>query len=175
MDGLWNSNSGKESLLQGELIRHRVLTVNTATPTTGPALSDQSGFAKEDPNTFTFPVSSRGPEGGPHFVMSPRTPDVKPTFGFEVCLTQKGIVAGNQAVAAAGGFTLTAWVMAPNTTPGATSTLPLERPLWMAFEPLTGVGLNELFHSFDINSETIRFQISNIDTDGMISIVFSEL
>ncbi len=171
MDGLYNGDGKSEIVRQAQLTRHRLLTVNTsATGVKEPR--DVSTFASLSPLDAGIPADSQ--EGGPHFVMSSETPDGKPTLGFEFCLSTLGML-NNAAVAGTGGFTVTIWALISNAQLSDGSAV----PLWAAFTPLTGVQLNQLIHSFDVDAAILRFQIEP-DTegggsDGSITIAFSEL
>jgi hypothetical protein len=170
MDGLYRGKGKSEPIQQAQLTRHRLLTVNT-NPAGTLFPRDASGYASVDPNSGLIPVASQ--EGGPHFVLSPQTTDGRPTLGFEFCLLTTGmsLVDGLIAVAAPGGFDVTVWAMIGSTQLSDGSAV----PAWSSFSTLTGVGLNELFHSFDVNTCVLRFQIGNIATFGSITIAFAEL
>lgn len=172
MDGLFSGKKKSEPIAQAALTRHRLLCVNTSA--TGVLNDrDQSSYASLDPNDPLGLIPDDGPEGGPHFTMSPETPDGRPALGFEFCLWQKGmdISLGPLAVAAPGGFDVTVWAMIGNTQLSDGSMT----PVWASFATLTGVGLNELYHSFDVNCTVLRFQFGNIAVSGSIAIAFSEL
>lgn len=164
-DGLWNGQGASETLIQ-PLSRHSFLSVELGNTINDPATNPNrvsSRYASYDPNeTRTVPGDALKANSGPHFVMSPETPDNAKTLGLEWCLlpaylTNVGISQANSARPLTGGFTVTIWCMLANTqTPdGVTG------PLWASLLPETGVGFNELYHSFDINVHAIRFQIGN--------------
>ena len=161
MDGLWKSGDPNriESFDQANFNRFKLLRVNTDAP----GADDASGFAAQNPTTVPLNVNVNG---APHFLMSPETGDGRPTLGFQVGLVDIG--AGS-AVAAAGGFTLTTWVLVE---------VAMQQTIakkWLSFDDTTGVAYNELYSSFDINTSAIRFQISNIDTHGSVVICMAEL
>lgn len=178
-NGIWNGTAAGETLLQSKLTRHRLLVVSVGTDIGLPWSAEaSSGFASLDPNTISpdthNPLSDRGPEGGPHFVMSGETPDESHTYGFEFSLFTKGLNFG--ADPGAGGYTVTVWVLISNTQDpmGAVT------PVWAAMAPNTGVAVNEMWHSFDVNAEAIRFQIGNLAVDPAtanldVGIAFAEL
>lgn len=162
--GIWSGTVAGEKIQQSELVRHRLLVV---TPGTNVALQwpadAASGFASVDPNTISpdthNPISDRGPEGGPHFVLSGETPDESHTYGFEFALFTRGLAA--PALPDTGGYTVTIWVLISNTQdPNGFNT-----PIWAAMFPNTGVNVDELWHTFDVNAEAIRFQFDNLDAD----------
>ena len=164
-DGLWRSGASIESFRQSGLVRERILTVNT-----GAVLNsiDASGFAKESP--IAPPVGAEAPNMGHHFVMSPETSDGRPTLGFQFSLLNVLIPGGQRAVAAAGDFTVTIWLLEVNSMIQTVT-----RGDWSAFLPQTGVQVNQKFRSFDVNASVVRFQIGNIAVDGSIQISFAEL
>lgn len=171
MDGIWNYGITTEQVPQAQLTRHRLLTVNTGTTVND---ADASAFTSFNPN-FIVPNSrssniDKGAEGGPHFVLSGRTPDDKPTYGFEFSLFNDLLF--NPANFLPGGITLTIWVLILSTQFSDGFADPGE---WAAFQTLTGVQPNELFHTFDVNTPCIRFQFGNIDTNGSITIGLAEL
>lgn len=171
MDGIWNFGITTERVSQAQLTRHRLLTVNTGTTLNA---EDASGFTTFNPN-FIVPNSrasnvDKGPEGGPHFVLSGQTPDDKPTYGFEFALANDLLAA--PATFLPGGITLTIWVLILATQFSDGFADPGE---WAALQTLTGVQPNELFHSFDVNTPAIRFQFGNVDTNGSIMIELAEL
>lgn len=165
MDGLWKSGASVESFTQSGLTRERILTVNTGA-TLNPI--DASGFAKESP--IAPPAGAEAPNMGPHFLLSPETPDGRPTLGFEFALLNVLIPGGQRATAAAGDFTVTVWKLVLNAMI-TTAT----RADWVAFTPRTGVQVNQVFRSFDVNACVIRFQVSNIAVDGSIQLMIAEL
>lgn len=179
MDGLWSGTAAGENLRQAQLTRHRLLIVSPGTDVTAPWPDEAaSGFASLDPNTIPVntvnPFSDRGPEGGPHFVMSGETPDESHSYGFEFIL-----FSANQPTPAepdTGGYEVTIWVLVANTQdPNGFVT-----PVWGSFLTVAGVGLNEHWHSFDVNATCLRFQFGNLASDpatfnGTVGIAFSEL
>lgn len=172
MDGLWNAVGRNELLRQKDLIRHRLLRVNTG-PAAGMNEGDASAYAQDNPNT----TLATPPQGGPHFVMSPLTPDNRPTLGFEFCLcdpAQLGIPGGERATFAAGGVDITVWCLIGSTF-GANGAAAV--PIWASFDTMAGVQYNQLFRSFDVNTTCIRFQIgpTGLTLDGSVVIAFSEL
>lgn len=188
MNGIWSASPASEEIRQSKYSRHRVITVNTGqTFAAGWNASDWSGMASMDPNTIApnthVPgAGDRGPEGGPHFVMSGVTPDDSHTYGFEFALFVVGILpVGNRALPAVGGYTVTVWELVAATQypggPGASSAF---TPVWISFDVQTGVGLQEAWHSFDCNAAALRFQITNLAADPAvnnfsINIAFTEL
>lgn len=170
MDGLWSGSRLTEQLRQAQLMRHRLLTINLGLGTLN--VRDASSYGQSPPNGISA-TSARGLEGGPHFLMSPETPDGRPTLGFEFCLTVRSFSPGDAAAALAPGFTVVVWELIGNmqTADGAFV------PNWAAFETLTGVNFDELYHSFDINTTALRFQIYNFDPAAgrSLMIAFCEL
>lgn len=164
-DGLWKSGASIQSFAQSGLIRERVLTVNT-----GAVLNsiDASGFAKESP--IAPPAGAEAPNMGPHFVMSPQTTDGRPTLGFQFALLNFVIPGPQRATPAAGGFSVTVWVLVINTMIATATAAD-----WVSFQTRTGVGTNEIYRTFDVNACVVRFQIHNIAVDGSIKIMFAEL
>lgn len=185
-NGIWTGSASGELLRQSKLIRHRLLIVSPGTDVASPWPGEcASGFASLDPNTIApgtvNPNSDRGgPEGGPHFVMSGETPDESHTYGFEFTLFTRGL--GNPANPATGdGYDVTIWVLISNTQqPGGTAT-----PIWTAMASNlvadgNGINADQLWHSFDVNAEAVRFQFGNLIDDPStvnesIGIAFSEL
>lgn len=175
-DGLFDQG-GAEQFRQTTITREKILVVNTS-PTgvigftqAGPTITQwaSSSYASLDPNDTTQGV---GALMGPHFVMSGETSDGAHPFGFSFSMTELGLL-GPAAVANAGGFTVTAWVLVGNLQ---IPNLPaVYRQQWVSFDPLTGVGYRQLFHSFDVNACAIRFQIGNILTHGLVGLIFAEL
>lgn len=180
-DGIWSGTPAGENPQQAGLTRHRILRVDTGTDlTVAWRDGDSSGLASLDPNTIPANthnvVTDRGPEGGPHFVMSKDTPDGSHSYGFEFVLFLEGIIAGQQAAAGVGGYTVTPWVLIANTQ----SIRGTFTPVWAAFAAQTGVNVREIYHTFDINATMIRFQIGNLALDPTannrsINIAFAEL
>lgn len=165
-DGLWNSGIRQEQIGQSGLSRHRLLRVHTLTP--GNA-GDASTYASVSPETLT---GSADPNGGPHFILSPETPDGRPTLGFEWFLFINGIPVAEQAVPAAAGFSVTIWVLVANTQAADGNFF---GPVWASFATQTGVQFNQLSRSFDVNATAIRFQIANETTEGSVMIGMCEL
>lgn len=135
---------------------------------------DASSHASMDPNVMV----GFAPEGGPHFILSPETPDGSKTYGFEFAIvTTQAMPLAQAADPLPGGFTLTWWEMI-GTTQEPESTFP---PIWASFLPQTGVNVNELYHSFDVNATALRLQITNVTPvgpggpGGSVLIMFSEL
>jgi hypothetical protein len=162
MDGKWTTASPdrQELIRQAGYARGRILLVNTAAQ----SAIDASGFAALAPNVAPLNVSD---DGGPHFISSPETPDGFRVEGFQFALVNS--LAAGAAVAGAGGFTVTIWKLIDvleQQTIGK---------IWASFDPRTGVNYNELYHSFDVNCEAIRFQISNVAVNGTIPIYFCEI
>ena len=181
MRGVWNGSESSEKIEQDGITRHKLLIVNCGTDLTQPwNPCDSSGMASADPNTILSAshndVTDMGPEGGPHFVMSPQSPDNSHTYGFEFFLFRSGIPTGQEALYASGGFTVTIWALvSASQTVGS-----FVVPMWCAFQPLTGIFYQELYHSFDCNATALRFQIGNLDEDPAtnnlsIGIGFAEL
>lgn len=152
MDGQWNAGPAVEATTQAELSRHRLLRVNLSF---NKEPGDASNNAQEDPNGI-------GPgndnDGGPHFILSSVTPDNSHCYGFEFVLFTQGITP-----AATAPFTVTVWELIGNTqlADPAVATV----PIWAALLPVTPVGINELWHTFDVNACAIRFQIVDEDED----------
>ena len=168
MDGLWNrANERAEEIKQARFNRMRILTVSTSPPPS-PNNFDASMRHADDPNTIT------DENGGPDFIMSPRTPDESPhSYGFESCLLEAdaSVVAGQRLVIPAGGVTVTIWRLITTTMlDGGVST-----PKWASFAPVTGVQYNELYHSFDTNTIALRFQVTGQTQEGTFHIGFAEL
>lgn len=178
-NGLWTGGASAEKVQQNDFIRHRLLIVCAGSSIAAPwPVEAASGFANLNPNSIgpgtTNPNSNRGIEGGPHFIMSGETPDESHSYGFEFGLFS--IAQSSFATAAGGGYTVTVWVLVTNTQDpyGAVT------PTWLALAPQTGINLDELWHSFDINAEAVRFQFGNLAADptvnnNTIGIAFSEL
>lgn len=178
-NGLWVGGLAAEKLQQSQLVRHRLLIVSVGTDVSQPwPLEAASGFASLDPNTISpdthNPNSDRGVEGGPHFVMSGETPDESHTYGFEFALFTRGVT--NPADPDTGGYTVTVWVLISNTQ----DPYGFQTPVWAAMQAQTGIQVNQLYHSFDVNAEAVRFQIDNLVVDPAtsnlsIGIAFAEL
>lgn len=178
-NGIWSGTTSGERIQQEQFVRHRLLIVSVGTDLALPwPEGSASGFASVDPNTIAAnthnPNSDRGPEGGPHFIMSGETPDESHTYGFEFSLFTKGLNV--PTTPGVGGYTVTIWVLIENTE----DPYGLFTPVWASMAPLTGVLENQLFHSFDINAEAVRFQIGNLannpsTVNEQIGIAFAEL
>jgi hypothetical protein len=181
MRGVWNGSESSEKIEQDGITRHKLLIVNCGTDTTvawNPC--DSSGIASADPNNIASAlhndVTDKGPEGGPHFVMSAETSDNSHPYGFEFCLFLDGIPGAQQADSGVGGWSVTVWALISATQTFGSST----PPLWASFATLTGVSAREMYHSFDCNASALRFQIGNLETDPgtanlSIGIAFAEL
>ncbi len=170
MDGLYSGKLKSEQIAQAALTRHRLLTFNTS-PAGTLNTCDASSYGALDPNNGLGLIPADSQEGGPHFILSPQTPDTRPTLGFEFCLLTAGITPLSAAVAAPGGFQVTVWAMIGATQYSDGS----GPPAWASFTPQAGINLNELYHSFDVNATVLRFQIGNIATHGSITVAFCEL
>lgn len=161
------------------LTRHRLLVVSIGNNILANWPDEcASGMAGLDPNTIApnthNTITDKGPEGGPHFVMSGETPDGVHTYGFEFVLWDDNLL--NAAIADAGGFDVTIWVLVGNTQ----DPYGFNTPVWGSFATLSGVNYNEIYHSFDVNATAIRFQITNGTNDpdmvnNSIGIAFAEL
>jgi hypothetical protein len=179
MDGIWSGTLSSENLRQLELTRHRLLVVAAGSNLLlGWPADAASGMANLNPNLISpdthNTVTDKGPEGGPHFVMSGETPDGVHTYGFEFVLFTDNMVA--PLVATAPGFNVTIWVLVSNTQ----DPFGFNTPVWGSFATLTAVNLNEIYHSFDVNATALRFQITNGTLDPTlvntsIGIAFAEL
>lgn len=165
-DGLWRSGVSLESFKQAGLIRERILTVNTGPPPGNP--EDASFFAKESP--IAPPVGAEAPHMGPHFVMSANASDGRPSVGFEFSLLNLLIPGPKRATPLAGNFSVTVWRLVVNAMIKTVT-----RADWVQFQTRTGVGLNQVFSTFQVNAVALRFQIHNIDVDGSIQIMFAEI
>ncbi len=168
MDGLWNrGNERAEEISQARFNRMRILTVNTDVVLTNFDASHSAGL---DPNTIA------NENGGPHFILSAETPDGRPTLGHTFALLENtSVAAGSRAQPGAGGFTVTGWRLVESTM---IDSLGVTIPRWVSFEPLTGVGFNEKYHSFDENTFALRFQIVGQGAGaqaGSIHLAFVEL
>lgn len=173
-DGLF-SPGGSEQFRQAKITRERFLVVNTSpTGDLEAGAGHQtaaSSFASLDPGDVTF--GAQGNFGmGPHFVMSGDTSDDSHTYGFKFCLLEAGF-QGNAVVAAEGGLTVTIWGLVGSLQ--IQQALPEMRQTWADFEPQTGVGFRQWWHSFDCNAMALRFQFTNIASHGNIGIAFAEL
>lgn len=178
MDGLWSAQLGTETYNQAEISRHRLLTVNVAIGG-GMNARDQSSYAGLNPGSAAFTI----PEGGPHFIMSPRAPEDSKSYGFEFCLLTVGGAESLKSFTApnndTGPFDITWWEligvsMSPSTIIAATAQ-------WASFQIKTGVNTNELYHTFDVNATMLRFQLGNFvapaasGLGGSIMVAFCEL
>lgn len=174
MDGLWAGAGSSEPTQQADFIRHRMLCVNVSNIGFINAI-DVSTYASVDPNLMAAAANWAPPQGGPHFVMSPETPDSSKSYGFEFALTVNSIAGVDQLVPLAGGLTITWWELIGNTQTTDGSVI----PTWASFASRTGVNFNELYHSFDVNACALRIQITNVTqpiaAGGSVIIAFSEL
>lgn len=196
MFGLYNGSQASESIRQIGLTRHQILQVNCGSDLTHAwRVGDCSGMASVNPNVITAgsvnAVTPKGIEGGPHFVMSPETPDGAHTYGLEFCLIDNTgaalshrPIASNATSPGTGGYSVTLWCLIAETqSPKPNASLSI--PFWACLQTVTGVNNDanfspELYHTFDINSQAIRFQIGNIANDPTtnnesIIIVMAEL
>ncbi len=180
--GIWEGSTSIEDLDQSRLTRHDILCVSLGQNLAAGWGAASSGLASLDPNSIVpkthNAVTDRGPEGGPHFVMSGDTPDQAHTFGFEFALFTDGLSAGSASAPGVGGYTVTVWALISNTFFASASTP--TTPVWAQFLTRTGVGVRQLWHSFDVNATCIRFQITNaaenvVTTNKLINIAFAEL
>jgi len=179
-DGIWSGTPAGENPQQAGLTRHRILRVDVGSDlTTAWNEGDSSGLAGLDPNTIPANthniITDRGPEGGPHFVMSKDTPDGSHSYGFEFVIFLEGITVPQQAIADVGGYSITTWVLVANTQ----SIRGTFTPVWAAFETRTGVNVREVYHTFDVNATMVRFQVENVaagDTTQLsVNFAFAEL
>jgi hypothetical protein len=163
MDGKWNRGDERaEQIDQAALNRMRLLTVNTSATLTN---FDASGEAGVDPTTIT------SDNGGPHWILSPETPDGRPCLGFELGLLENlSVVAGSRATPNGTTFEVTIWRLVTATQLDSGVTI----PRWLAFETVD-IGFNQLFHSFDVNTAAIRVQIGNILQQGSLTLAIAEL
>lgn len=175
-DGLFTGQGRQEQLQQAELIRHRLLRINTSAEGYKNG-QDSSSYASVNPNDLNLAVNYSTPEGGPHFVMSPRTPDDSKTYGFEFALSRLGITGAEQVIPLVGGYTVTWWeLLGTSFDPSGAF-----QPIWASFASRTGVNDNELYHTFDVNATALRIQITNVQAvpaagiRGSILLFFSEL
>ena len=152
MDGKWNSGLLQEHTSQGKLSRHRLLRVNLSNLAGVVADGDASGLASANPTGI---LTS---DGGPHFIMSARTPDESHAYGFEFFLSTLGI-----ATPATPTYTVTVWELI-GTTIRVDQTAALF-PVWASLLPLAGINNSELYHTFDVNACAVRFQIQDQDPD----------
>lgn len=175
MDGLWSSQGNSETLNQAELVRHRILTFNISLGFRN--ARDQSSFGSINPQTGLLPTDF--PEGGPHFIMSPRAPEDSKSYGFE--FTFLTLNSPDFMVSATGGlrtgpFSITVWEMIGNTQINGG----VFQPQWASLLPVT-VNCNELFHSFDVDATALRFQVGGAvipiatAVAGSTMVAFSEL
>lgn len=165
-DGTWNGQRASESIQQ-PISRHSMHMAELGAKEDLMNFQDfhvASWQAARSPNDPYFDWSASNNQyayGGPHFIMSPETPDNKKTLGLEWCLlsgiVSDGLDANRIATPLVGGFTVTLWCMIANTQ----SPDGKVKPIWASLLPETGVGFNQLYHSFDINVAAIRFQIGN--------------
>lgn len=176
MDGLWSGTNASEPVQQADFIRHRLLCVNVSNIGFQNPI-DASSYASVDPNLMATALNWQPPQGGPHFIMSPETPDSSKTYGFEFALIAPVPVTLDNILPLAGGLTITWWELLGNTQMSDG----LFIPAWASFAPRTGVNLRELYHSFDVNACALRIQITNVTQPvaggpgGSVIIAFSEL
>lgn len=169
MDGLFNAATAqKESTVQSSISKHRILRFNLSTTGLKNA-ADASSYGASDPTGLT---PNALPEGGPHFILSPTTPDNSHTYGFEVAFSIAGI---DPDQAAATTLTITPWILIGTGAQGVGA----GRAFWAAMATITGASVDELYHSFDVNASAIRFQVDdgNVETGTSRSIIcaFCEL
>lgn len=169
MNGIWEGTDGAEALAQNQLTRHELLIVCPGSDLTAPwPPFCSSGMADLDPNTIapgTINTNNNpvlGPEGAPHFVMSGETTDGAHSYGFEFVLFTNNLTT--PAVAAAGDFDVTIWVLIANTQDPYGSFLG-NVPVWGSFALQSGVALQQHYHSFDVNATCVRFQFGNLSAD----------
>jgi hypothetical protein len=174
MDGLWSGAGASEPTQQADFIRHRLLCVNVSNIGFQNPI-DASSYASVDPNLMFAAANWAPPQGGPHFVMSPETPDSSHSYGFEFALFVPVPVTLDNLIPLAGGLTVTWWELIGNTQ----MTDGLFIPTWASFASRTGVNFRELYHSFDVNPCALRLQITNVTQPivdgGSVIIAFSEL
>jgi hypothetical protein len=167
-DGRFNAANASESIQQAGLSRHRLLTVELGTGqvTNPPPAAVASYRAFQNPNLIPEPnAANPNPTGGPHFVMSAETPDNAHTFGMEFAIINSNnfsVAAPVLATPLTGGFTVTVWCLITVTQDPAGVGV----PVWASLLPQTGVQFNELYRTFDINAQAIRFQIENGSSSG---------
>jgi hypothetical protein len=171
-DGIWNAGQNKEKTIQVRKDGHRALRVNlSSTGLENPG--DASTYASVDPNSGPGTPSL---DMGPHFILSPETPDESHTYGFEFVLVTSVFPAAERITIPGGGLTVTIWELIGNSLVADTAA-PIN-PTWAKFDPLTGVQEFELYHSFDVNACALRFQISGSSDDaagGSVMIYMREL
>ncbi len=158
MDGLYPSSGNQEIERSAGFMRHRILRINTSS-----AGLKNPGDASSYGNVAMSPAFSTNQALGPHFVMAAETPDGSKTYGFEFFLF--GDAAGGWfntgETPATPPFTVVVWELIGNATanPGAFAAAAF--PLWASFNSITGVALQTLYHSFDVNATALRFQITS--------------
>jgi hypothetical protein len=180
-DGRFNQGSS-EQFQQSGITRERSLIVSTS-PTgdipiivvgNNTTLAAASSYASLDPNDTSMGALD---QLGPHFVMSPQTPDGSHSYGFKVCLGNLGLL-DTAAVALPGtdglpGFTITPWILLGSLQ---IQNLPRAyRQQWASLAPAVDAKYFEWWHTFDLNACAVRFQIGNIATHGLINLIFAEL
>jgi hypothetical protein len=176
MDGLVNTQSGPfQEYRQSRIMREKWLRVNTGTvPPFDPG--DASGFASADPTTLI------APNNGPHFILSPETPDGRPTLGFAFTFVQNAasflpFSTANVPNPGTASFTVTVWRLLGNLQFPQPQNVANLLP-YTAFAPLTGVLYNQEFVTFDVNPCAIRFQIEPVGVgavNGSVVIAVTEL
>ena len=168
-DGLYPTNTCLEPLHNAETMRERMIVVNTNAPTA----RDVSGFANFAPGPFQGSPGSAPPLTGPHFVLSPVTPDNQRTTGFEWMLTDYG-VEGAATIDQVTGAEVQIWKYFPNTS---AYYHPSQPGLFGQMALTTGVQFNQLFRSFDVNACAIYFQFggNGFLTPGSVGILMTEL
>lgn len=177
-NGIWTAGDSAEKITQSKFVRHRLLVVSPGFAAAPYPADVASGLAALAPDTISPATvnafTPRGNEGGPHFVMSGETPDESHTYGFEFCLFTDSMPT--PALPGVGDYTVTVWVLISNTMdPNGFNT-----PVWAAMATNTGVAAHQLWHSFDVNAEAVRFQVTNFINDPAVvneslGIAFAEL
>ena len=163
-DGIWSSGPNVEDAPQSGLIKHRLLRINLSSAgLLNPG--DASSLGEVEPALFPG-----DPSAGPHFVMSPRTPDQSKTFGAEFALFPPST---NFATAP---FDVTVWVLIGTSTIVSQPAPPT--PLWANMVTISALPYQQLVSTFDINAEALRFQIVDAGvaaSNRSVIIAFSEL
>lgn len=169
MDGIWNSGVNRESTNQLQKDGYRPLRINIAS-NGNKNPGDASSLGSVDPNTLGTL------EGGPHYMLSPTTPDNSHTYGLEFCLANTIMPPAQRFTVPAAGLTVTIWQLVGWSLlvdPAAPVT-----PVWGALLPQTGVQMLQFYHTFDLNAGAIRFQIAGSTDDvvgGSVFIFMREL
>lgn len=169
-DGFWSGGVNQEKTSQVRKDAHRPLRVNVSSLGNLNA-GDASSYASENPNSSTGFI-----QGGPHYMLSPETPDESHTYGFEFLLVTSCFPPAERIGVPVGGVDVTVWQLIGNSQFNDPAAPVI--PVWGSFEPLTGVQMTELYHSFDCNACAIRFQISGTSDDvvgGSVMIYMREL